>query len=697
MKNDSSVVASESLQNKRAGIAALFSVFLDYLGLIVSIPYQYLKLAVMLAFVRLPRSFAIALFVLLGVHLFVVFPITTHKLFTVAYPALSDPIKYFSPAKGDQLHEVDEQADAIVNPSNRRRVVSSFQWLGSGLAKTAFQAILYLILLLVSLFTFILGFLFFYWMAVSVYKFYRRRRARRRMKQGHKEELPEPLLPAISSNNEDTENPLAQYKRIGIILSGGGAKGAYQAGALKAIYEFLEEHNAHSKVCMIAGTSIGAWNALFWLAGLVKENPNYKGGISPLEEWWRGVSVENIVQPVRFIPTRQNHFLSNEPWQESFNELFKDTGAGQQLLRHITASKINDIVEFDGAEASELKPIHFYFTRSNIEKAHLAFTTNNRNLSEKIDDLPHTTASGLDDVRVGVFSSMDIPPLFQYMPIEKDYFEDGGVIDNLPVRFGTEVEHCDLLFILPLNASFERKVDHQSVFRRLARVTEIRQGVLERNSFKMIRLYNELASLRKRIEVLQETQCAELPPLPLKQTIPGQTDLKTLSENKMAEHALHRNHDVVHVFSICPAPELKIHTTEFWKTKEAGEAFHFMYEATKNELKGFSRIANSKELRMILVGPSRDEADGTALKESFAEKSTLPVAQPIAAMAAVAAAGAGVGSSLHSLPATAAYRQFNEQRDEHTPDLQLNVGEMAKAIHKTAGDVTYKVTYFRDF
>lgn len=678
MESDSPIVSatvSDGLRKKRAGRVTSLP---GQLALSVSVFSQYLKGAVTFAFVRLPRPFAVALFLLLAVHLFVVFPVTTHALFRFAYPALSDPVKYFSSVKGDQILEEQAEADAIADPLHRRRMISSAQWLMFSLAKTAFQAILYLIFLLASLLILLLGFLFSYWLAVSVYKFYRRLRARTRARHAGEIELPDPFppAPAIASNGAEDENPLAQYKRIGIILSGGGAKGAYQAGALKAIYEFLEAHGAHSKVCMIAGTSIGAWNALFWLAGLIKENPNYKNGASPLEEWWQKVSVENIVQPVGYIPTRQNHFLSNEPWQESFNRLFKETKAGDELLKHVRAS--------DDAKAT-----HFYFTRSNIEKAHLAFTTNNCELSEKTADLPHTTAAALDDIRVGVFSSMDIPPLFQCMPIDKDFFEDGGVIDNLPIRFGTDVENCDLLFILPLNASFERKIDHQSVFRRLARVTEIRQGVLERNSFKMIRLYNELASLRKRIEVLQ----AELPPLPLEQTPPGQIDLKTLSENKMADHALERSHDVVHVFSICPAPQLKIHTTEFWKTKEAGEAFHFMHRATKNELKRFSQIVNSKELRMILVGPTCDDANDSAMKEAFANARRASIASPT--VAAPIASIASI-SAPHSSP-SAVYRTFGAAGDGTTTDLQLNVGETAKAIRKTVDDITYNVTYFRDF
>jgi predicted acylesterase/phospholipase RssA len=58
---------------------------------------------------------------------------------------------------------------------------------------------------------------------------------------------------------------LDRFGRIGLILAGGDAKGAYQARAMLAIYEFLEEHNALDRVKMVAASSIGAWNALFWL------------------------------------------------------------------------------------------------------------------------------------------------------------------------------------------------------------------------------------------------------------------------------------------------------------------------------------------------------------------------------------------------------------------------------------------------
>lgn len=422
--------------------------------------------------------------------------------------------------------------------------------------------------------------------------------------------MTDPVLPLTKSPGEGDgeDNPLASYKRIGIILSGGGAKGAYQAGAMKAVYEFIEEHGMHRKVCMIAGTSIGSWNALFWLAGLVKERA---GGHSPIKEWWSSVNVRNVILPVAYIPTRQNYFLSNKPWKDEFDDLFSGTGAGELLERHI-------------GEANGRDPLHFYFTRSNIGKASLAYTTNRRSWDDVTPNQTlrrtrsvvgdHHSAVNLNSIREGVFSSMDIPPLFEYSTDndKMNFFEDGGVVDNLPIRFGTEVENCDLLFILPLNASFDRKVNRRSVFKRLARVTEIRQGVLERNSFKMIYLYNELAGLRRELDSSRdkvkelERRIKEMSsPEPRREE---QTDGaakpngKRISEKKIAARARTRSHKLVHVFSICPGPELKIYTTEFWKTEEAAEAFRFMYQATQNELKKFKKIVNSDVICTAIVG-----------------------------------------------------------------------------------------------
>src|SRR2546425_1582702 len=68
---------------------------------------------------------------------------------------------------------------------------------------------------------------------------------------------------------------------------------------------------------------------------------------------------------------------------------------------------------------------------------------------------------------------MDLPPLFPYATRpdwatqQPHYFEDGGVVDNLPISLGTQFEECDLLFVLPLSASYDGEVNRTSILRRL--------------------------------------------------------------------------------------------------------------------------------------------------------------------------------------------------------------------------------------
>jgi predicted acylesterase/phospholipase RssA len=391
------------------------------------------------------------------------------------------------------------------------------------------------------------------------------------------------------------------FEKIGIILAGGGAKGAYQAGALKAVHAFLEENDALDKVKMVAGTSIGAWNSMFWLGGLVKAPPG--GGPSPHEAWWKNIGIDRIIEFDTYWPLRRNHFLRTTPWEEAFKSLFIDNPDVRDRLAALIADPADS-----GPAANP--PLHFYLTRAHVELGHLEFSTNwsglrgltrprlgssDPNAAEPVvrsdlydviegPDLP----AALERMRNAVFASMDLPPLFPYRKVRVDrdeYFEDGGIVENVPIRFGTQLEACDLLFVLPLNASFAETANHTSVSKRIFRAMDVRGGVLERSAFKMVYLYNELAALRARVEALEG---AEAPS--------GPADLERT--------ALQRRHQPVSVFSIVPQAPLVIGTSEFWKPTEAAEAFDLMYEATKHELaENFERDTDPNWIRMARVSP----------------------------------------------------------------------------------------------
>src|ERR1700675_1511390 len=90
---------------------------------------------------------------------------------------------------------------------------------------------------------------------------------------------------AASGDNASGTRPRPPFERIALLLQGGGALGAYQAG----VYEALAEHDLWPD--WVAGISIGAINA-----ALIAGNPPNQR-VARLREFWEAVS-----QPPLGIP-----------------------------------------------------------------------------------------------------------------------------------------------------------------------------------------------------------------------------------------------------------------------------------------------------------------------------------------------------------------------------------------------------------
>jgi NTE family protein len=75
----------------------------------------------------------------------------------------------------------------------------------------------------------------------------------------------------------------------GLVLSGGGARAAYQAGALCAIAAILGKRRRRP-FSVISGTSAGAINA----ATLAIHADDFRRGVARLIRWWRNVDVADV-------------------------------------------------------------------------------------------------------------------------------------------------------------------------------------------------------------------------------------------------------------------------------------------------------------------------------------------------------------------------------------------------------------------
>jgi len=102
--------------------------------------------------------------------------------------------------------------------------------------------------------------------------------------------------------------------RTGVVLSGGGARGAYEAGVIAGIVDILGgQRRERAPFSIFTGTSVGAINAT-WLAAHA-DRPDMN--VSGLLERWRSLELrEHLrISPMRFLwPSRsgERHLL-NEP------------------------------------------------------------------------------------------------------------------------------------------------------------------------------------------------------------------------------------------------------------------------------------------------------------------------------------------------------------------------------------------------
>ena len=79
---------------------------------------------------------------------------------------------------------------------------------------------------------------------------------------------------------------------LGLILSGGGARGAYEVGALQYIFsEFGDPLNNPPKVDLISGTSVGAVNGAC-VASMIHDIPS---GIQRLVDVWTGLELAHVL------------------------------------------------------------------------------------------------------------------------------------------------------------------------------------------------------------------------------------------------------------------------------------------------------------------------------------------------------------------------------------------------------------------
>ncbi|HEY9100681.1 patatin-like phospholipase family protein [Chitinimonas sp.] len=212
--------------------------------------------------------------------------------------------------------------------------------------------------------------------------------------------------------------PQRQLQSIVLVLQGGGALGAYQAG----VYEEL----SGSEYCpdWIAGVSIGAINA-----AIIAGNPPERR-VARLREFWERVSSGLLIPAPAELPWRTgfNWFSSRlsvfngiegfytprpgvdffgPPGQRTALSFYDNTPLRQTLL---------DLVDFD---LINRRPVRLSLGAVDVQTGNSVYFDNTR---QEIRP-EHIMASGA------------LPPAFAPVEIDGAYYWDGGIVSNTPLHY----------------------------------------------------------------------------------------------------------------------------------------------------------------------------------------------------------------------------------------------------------------------
>jgi len=214
-------------------------------------------------------------------------------------------------------------------------------------------------------------------------------------------------------------------KKIGLILSGGGARAAYQVGVLKAIHKILPKDSANP-YDVIAGTSAGAINGV----ALASYAENYRIGMRHLERIWTGFSPEQIYRTDLLSITR------------SLLRLLRTTIIGRRY-KHDKVSLLDNtplknllsqVIQFDNIQkAIDNGALHaMSVTGSGLESGEsVSFFQGHYSIVnwQRHRRIGYRSRVGVEHL----LASSAIPMIFPSIQINKEYYADGAVRQLAPI------------------------------------------------------------------------------------------------------------------------------------------------------------------------------------------------------------------------------------------------------------------------
>ncbi len=232
--------------------------------------------------------------------------------------------------------------------------------------------------------------------------------------------------------------------KTALVLSGGGARAAYQVGVLKAIAEILPEHHSEDASCnpfpIICGTSAGAINA----AMMASHANHFQQGVSRLENLWGNLRSDLI-------------------HRVGYNELIGSTLKLFGAFFHSGVARGRPLSLFDNTPLNHLliENIDLQFLPNLIADGHLhalCITALGYQSGQSISFFQgaETAETWQRARRIGVrcelthkhlMASSALPAIFPAVRINREFFGDGAIRQTAPMSAALHLGADKLLVV----------------------------------------------------------------------------------------------------------------------------------------------------------------------------------------------------------------------------------------------------------
>lgn len=206
---------------------------------------------------------------------------------------------------------------------------------------------------------------------------------------------------------------MENQKRLGLVLEGGGARGAYQAGVLKALFE------AGYKFDGVAGTSVGALNGVMVAQNRFEDSMKI----------WREIDFANVLD------------INNNYGENVVNKNFD-----QETIRYFY-NYVKKIIGQGGLDTTKIKNL----IKANIDEdllrdSGIDFGIMTYSVTEKQPLSIFVEDMAKDKVADYVMASASFP-VFKKTVVDGQEFIDGGVYDNMPINMLLDKGYKDIVAI----------------------------------------------------------------------------------------------------------------------------------------------------------------------------------------------------------------------------------------------------------